>query len=503
MSRRANVAMGTAQAVERAGYIVMRISPALFDATLAQRAGLGETGQTLVIGADGLLRGKPPLSAGIAAGAPASALGIAPDNLVAKAPFSYPAADGRHMAVGATVPVFGVQWTMLAEQSEAEALRAVDELSRLLVMIGLAVLAGTAVLGLLMSRAIVRPLGALTSAIKALAARQALHEVPGHRRRDEIGDIARAVVMIRDVSLEEAAQQLQTTEAARLREEQARRSMLRDLADRFEVSVGGIVARVSGAAEGLSGASGAVTQAVDGTASRSVSVASTARQTSGNVGAVAAAAEELGATVAEIGRQVVQAAGMSAEAVAQAQAAGGTMADLSTAAARIGDVVGLVSQIASQTNLLALNATIEAARAGAAGRGFAVVAAEVKELAGQTAKATEEIGRHVAAIQSTSQGAGEAIAGVTAQIEAMSQVTTGIASAIEEQGAMTHEIVRQMAEATDGTSAMTRDIAEVADAAGTAGRAASEVAQVSDDLSDQCARLRQEVDGFLASVRAA
>ncbi|KMO38659.1 chemotaxis protein, partial [Methylobacterium tarhaniae] len=187
----------------------------------------------------------------------------------------------------------------------------------------------------------------------------------------------------------------------------------------------------------------------------------------------------------------------------RARDAGGTMAELSAAAARIGDVVGLVSQIAGQTNLLALNATIEAARAGAAGRGFAVVAAEVKELAGQTAKATDEIGRHVAAIQATSQGAGDAIASVTAQIEAMSQVATGIASAIEEQGAMTQEIVRQMAEATDGTSAMTRDIAEVATAAGAAGRAASEVAQASDDLSDQCAHLRQEVDGFLASVRAA
>ncbi|SFV11947.1 Methyl-accepting chemotaxis protein [Methylobacterium sp. 174MFSha1.1] len=503
MSRRANVAMGTAQAVERAGYIVMRITPALFDATLAQRAGLGESGQTLAIGADGRLRAAPPLSTGVAAGAPASGLGFTPDQVAAQAPFSYEAPTGRRMAVSAAVPVLGTRWTMLAEQSEAEALRSVDALSRILVSIGLAVLAGTAILGLLMSRAIVRPLGALTAALNALAARKTLDEVPGHRRRDEIGDIARAVAMIRDLSLEDAAQQLRTTEAARLREEQARRGLLRDLADRFEVSVGGIVTAVSGTAEGLTGASGAVTRAVEGTASRSVGVAATARQTSGNVGAVAAAAEELGATVAEIGRQVVQAASMSAEAVAQARDAGGTMADLSAAAARIGDVVGLVSQIAGQTNLLALNATIEAARAGEAGRGFAVVAAEVKELAGQTARATDEIGRHVAAIQSTSQGAGAAIAGVTAQIEAMSQVATGIASAIEEQGAMTHEIVRQMAEATDGTAAMTRDIGEVADAAGSAGRAAGEVAQASDALSDQCARLRREVDGFLSSVRAA
>ncbi|AWN48697.1 chemotaxis protein [Methylobacterium terrae] len=507
MSRRANVAMGTAQAVERAGYVVMRLAPTLFDLTLSQRAGLGETGETLAVGPDGRLRAKPPLASplapGVAAGAPASDLGLTPDLVAAGTPFTYETPGGRRLAVSAAVPVLGARWTMVAEQSEAEALRAVDALSRMLVLIGLCVLVATALLGLAMSRAIVRPLAALTGALTALAARRALDAVPGGRRRDEIGDIARAVVMIRDVSLEEAAEQLRTTEAARLREEEARRHLLRDLADRFEVSVGAIVARVSGAAEGLTGASGAVTRAVEGTSTRSVGVAAVARQTSGNVGAVAAAAEELGATVAEIGRQVVQAAGMSAEAVAQARQAGGTMADLSAAAARIGDVVGLVSQIASQTNLLALNATIEAARAGEAGRGFAVVAAEVKELAGQTARATDEIGRHVAAIQSTSRGAGEAIAGVTVQIEAMSQVATGIASAIEEQGAMTHEIVRQMAEATDGTAAMTRDIAEVAEAAGVAGRAAGEVAQASEDLSDECAHLRREVDGFLTSVRAA
>ncbi|KMO30929.1 chemotaxis protein, partial [Methylobacterium tarhaniae] len=360
MNRRANVAMGTAQAMERAGYVVMRITPALFDQTLSQRAGLGETGQTLAVGADGRLRGNPPLSTKVAAGAPSSDLGITPGQIAAQAPFSYETPDGRHMAVSAAVPVLGARWTIVAEQSEAEALQAVNALSRMLLLIGLFVLVGTAVLGLIMSRAIVRPLGALTVALKALAARQTLDEVPGFRRRDEIGDIARAVVMIRDVSLEEAAQQLQTTEAARLREEQTRRHMLRDLADRFEVSVGSIVTRVSGAAEGLTGASGAVNDAVEGTSSRSVSVAATARQTSGNIGAVAAAAEELGATVSEIGRQVVQAAGMSAEAVARARDAGGTMAELSAAAARIGDVVGLVSQIAGQTNLLALNATIEA-----------------------------------------------------------------------------------------------------------------------------------------------
>ena len=503
MTKRANVAMGTAQASERIGFIAMRVTPTLFDQALSKRTGLGETGQILAAGADGRLRSNPPLNTGVKAGDGVAPLGIEADRLKDGGSFEFPSADGPHMAAASSVSVLGAPWTVVAEQSQAEAIDAVRALSRTLVMIGLCVLAGTAVLGLLLARSIVSPLSALTRALKALAAREALTDVPGSRRRDEIGDIARAVVTIRDVSLEEAAQQLQTTEAARLREEQARRTMLQGLADDFERSVGGIVEGLTRGVEALQGASGTMRIAVAGTSERSTSVASAARQTADNVDAVAAAAEELGATVQEIGRQVEQAAGMSATAVDEAKRAEGTMADLAAAATRIGDVVGMVSTIAGQTNLLALNATIEAARAGEAGRGFAVVAAEVKELATQTSRATEEIGRQVASIQAVTGGVSVAIQGIVSQIEAMNHVSTSISAAVEEQGVTTQDIVRSMGQASTGTSGMTSDIAEVARVANDAGQAASSVAQASDDLAAQSEQLRAEVSQFLQNVRAA
>ncbi|MCG5248874.1 methyl-accepting chemotaxis protein [Methylorubrum extorquens] len=502
MTKRANVAMGTAQAVERIGFVVLRVTPALFDRTLAKRAGLGETGQILAAGADGRLRSNPPLNPAVKAGAPISDLGFSASQLSGGS-FAYPAADGRHMAASATVSVLGAPWTVVAEQTEAEAVGAVQTLSRTLALTALVVLLGTAILGLLLARSIVRPLSALTRALTALAARETLAEVPGSRRRDEIGDIARAVVTIRDMSLEEAAQQLQTTEAARLREEQARRTLLRDLADRFEDSVGGIVAGVAHAVAGLQGSAATMQNAVSGTAQRSTSVAGAAQQTASNVNAVAAAAEELGATVQEIGRQVEQATGMSAAAVQAASRTEETMAALAQAATRIGDVVGLVSTIASQTNLLALNATIEAARAGEAGRGFAVVASEVKELASQTARATDEIGQQITAIQGATEGASQAIQDIAQQIQAMRSVTTNIATAIEEQGATTQEIVRSMSQASTGTVEVTTNIAEVAQEAEGAGQAARAVATAADGLADQSAVLRSEVEKFLANVRAA
>ncbi len=503
VTKRANVAMGSAQAAERIGYVVLRVTPALFDQTLSKRVGLGETGQILAAAADGLLRSHPPLNPSVEAGAPVSTLGIGASQLTDGRAFDFAASDGPHMAASSAVSVLGAPWTVVAEQSESEAVAAVQALSRTLALVALCVLAATAVLGLLLARSIVGPLGALTRALKALAASQTVAEVPGSRRRDEIGDIARAVVTIRDMSLEDAARQLETTEAARLREDVARRTILRDLADGFERSVGGIVVQVTQAVSGLQSASGTMQDAVAGTSRRSTSVASAAHQTADNVNAVAAAAEELGATVQEIGRRVEQAAGMSAAAVQDAARTEQTMAVLASAAARIGDVVGMVSSIAGQTNLLALNATIEAARAGEAGRGFAVVAAEVKELAGQTARATDEIGQQIAAIQAATAGASQAIQGIAGQIQAMSEVTANIAVAVEEQAVTTQEIVRSMGQASTGTTEVTVNIGEVARVADEAGLAAGSVAQASDQLAIQSAQLQSEVDRFLADVRAA
>ena len=177
--------------------------------------------------------------------------------------------------------------------------------------------------------------------------------------------------------------------------------------------------------------------------------------------------------------------------------------ELSGAASRIGDVVKLITAVAEQTNLLALNATIEAARAGDAGRGFAVVAQEVKALAAQTAKATDEIGTQIGAMQTATQESVAAIKEIGGTIGRIANIATTIAAAVEEQGAATQEIARNVSQAAKGTAEVVSNISDVNRGASETGEASAKVLSSAQALARESGSLRQEVEKFVATVRAA
>lgn len=162
----------------------------------------------------------------------------------------------------------------------------------------------------------------------------------------------------------------------------------------------------------------------------------------------------------------------------------------------IGGVVKTITSIAEQTNLLALNATIEAARAGEVGKGFAVVANEVKELAKETARATEDIGGKIGAIQQDTRLAIDAIRQIQAIITRINEIQTSIASAVEEQSATTREIGRNVTEAAKGTSEIAASITGVADAAGSTSQRAQEASLDTESLRELSIRLEELVRGF-------
>ncbi|TDH63784.1 HAMP domain-containing protein [Dankookia rubra] len=273
------------------------------------------------------------------------------------------------------------------------------------------------------------------------------------------------------------------------------------LADSFEAEIGGVVEAVAAAAAQVHGAA----QALSGTAATSGREAGVVAEASGRAGAdvqaVAASAEELAASVAEITRQVADGAAVAREAAEAARATDGTVQGLARAAQRIGDVVRLIGDIAGQTNLLALNATIEAARAGEAGKGFAVVASEVKTLASQTARATEEIGAQIHAIQAATGEAVSALRGIGGTVERMNEVTGAIAAAVEQQGTATREIARSAAQVAEGTGAVNHRIGDVQRAAQETGEASGALLHAANDLTGHAATLRGRAGEFLAQVR--
>jgi methyl-accepting chemotaxis protein len=376
-----------------------------------------------------------------------------------------------------------------------------DFLTTLLwVMLGVAIGVAGAVI-YLTNRSIVPPLLQMVGAMGQLAGGDHTVAIPATEKKDEIGLMARAVLVFKENMIK--AKEFADKEAEAIKERVARAARVNELTEKFDEDVTMVLKSVASASTQLQTTASSMTATAEETNSQATAVAAATEEASTNVQTVSAAAEELTSSITEISRQVAQSANVARKAVAEADRTNTTVRDLSAEATRIGDVVKLINEIASQTNLLALNATIEAARAGEAGRGFAVVASEVKNLAEQTAKATEQISAQITAIQSSSTDAVSAIGTIAATIGEISEITSAIAAAVEEQSSATQEIARNVQQAAIGTGEIATNVSGVQQAAGDTGSAAHQVLGASSELSRQSETLRTRVETFLSGIRAA
>ena len=243
--------------------------------------------------------------------------------------------------------------------------------------------------------------------------------------------------------------------------------------------------RIARVAEHMHGETKTVAQSAQLATQEMTAVRNAAELAAKAISEVAGASEQLSASISEIAIQVARSADSARQAAAESQRTDESVEELASAAGRIGDVVRLIGDIAAQTNLLALNATIEAARAGEAGRGFAVVAGEVKTLAAQTARATEEIGGQIAAMQSATQGSITAIRAISGRIEDISTLAAQVACAVEQQGAATAEIASSVQRVAQGTGIVADAIGRAEQASGAAHDRANTIADALFELLDR------------------
>ena len=364
-----------------------------------------------------------------------------------------------------------------------------------------ALLAGLATLALLMiSRGIVVPLRVITTVTTSVADGNEIVAVPFSERDDEIGALARAIGVFRQAM--QRNKELNKTVIVDAESRNTRQQQMTNEIARFSAGVEATLSELGRISDQMLAASGQLAAAADDASTKTARADAASSEASANVRDIASAADELSASVNEIDRQVAQSNAIASKAVSEVGQTNRAVKELGDAAARIGDVVKMITDIAEQTNLLALNATIEAARAGDAGRGFAVVAAEVKALAGQTSRATEEIGAQIADMQRATQTSIDAIGTIEHTIREIGNISSAIAAAVTQQGAATSEIARSVEIAAQRTFETVEQVNLVGAATSDTHSSATLVKRVADDLGQVAGRIRGQVDQFFDRLSA-
>ncbi|MCV6602159.1 MAG: methyl-accepting chemotaxis protein [Cohaesibacter sp.] len=481
------------------GALVFQL-PNIADEILKDRAGLGEMGEFVVVGADRILRNnssfadgtsflKTKIDSPLIAQALNGQSGTAITDIYRNMEMQFAAAP---------LQFNGVNWVVAAAVSVDEFQAPVYAMRTVIGLTVLALIAVLGGLGFLISRGITKPMAGLLQDMKILAKDNINVALDGMERADELGDMTRALAVFRDNNIKRKELEAKAAEE-RLREER-RQHHIRGIVDEFRTTISDVLGTMRQGNDRMVSTADTLSETASTANVKASNAASATQSASSNVQTVASATEELSGSIREIAQQ----SGRTYEVVGKlrgtADRAEQDVSSLAQTVEKVGTVVQMIRDIAEQTNLLALNATIEAARAGEAGKGFAVVAAEVKDLSTQTAKATEEISNQIGSIQSSTQNAVTAIEDIANAVTEIDEMTASIAESADQQDAATQEISKSIGLASDGSTEASTNVDGVGQAIDETNKQAAHVRMVADNISEIAGNLSQSVERFLQDV---